>query len=659
MQRANNYRMQKAKESMLPPPVQPGMPTFGVDPYSQLQRKASVFNGTSGARTDAMGNLIQPQQQQQPAWGQLPPGMEPQQQGGGGGGYSGMNPMAGMDRNGGRPHTEVQQPQDPFQALNDFQNAQPWKPGGVPWGTQADGSVAGIPNPGFSDDDLPTKAARGGQFMPGQSAIVGDNPDGRPNKTQEMVTALPGGGFQVTPNPKTAAMMPHFAFGGGLDVPPMSDATARLTEQQRPDQGEIEPGAWTTPMQVPSTRQTLNAPAPTAAETEIKRLQGLNGPGPIERGYNAVTGALGDAWNWTQAPGEALGASFHDWLHGSEAQKNAPGQIARLKQFPNEAPGAVPVGTAGTPGMLSNNQDAPNATLDQFGAQFMKGSQAPWLLPSQLGNTPYAPLPAPDSPALAAAIANMKTLAEQTNARLGRNAVDPVLAEQQLRANPPQFMPGGPPVQSSNGGSFGQTLPTLSPGTATSPVRPSFNPLGLEGRELQEWTRQHNPDTMAGNAAIIGMKQGLFGANAAYQRQLGLHNLESRNTFRNEQGIQDRKDQRMIFGINSKQLFAAGNKKPAPPPQGLVPVEGADGLFIAHDGNGKATYMQHDENGHIVPFGYKPTPTKKDVSHLQIKEVDGPNGKEHHIIDPTTGTFTVAKQIQPGASGIKSVTQVH
>ena len=155
----------------------------------------------------------------------------------------------------------------------------------------------------------------------------------------------------------------------------------------------------------------------------------------------------------------------------------------------------------------------------------------------------------------------MKTLAAQTNARLGSNAVDPVLAEQQLRANPPQFMPGGPPVQSSNGGSFGQQLPTLSPGTATSPVR--FSPaaqLGLTGPEAQAYDHINNPQTMAGRYAMLTGALGRMGIARQQSFEMGKLGFEQQgrlNDIRYREGSIDNR-------LASRQLFNKGNKKPAP-----------------------------------------------------------------------------------------------
>ncbi len=79
-------------------------------------------------------------------------------------------------------------------------------------------------------------------------------------------------------------------------------------------------------------------------------------------------------------------------------------------------------------------------------------------------------------------------------------------------------------------GSWGQKLPTLSPGTATSPVSPVYNPFGLTGPALQEFTRQHQPNTIHGREAILNTDQGMAQAGIGFRREMALEDHRTQNT---------------------------------------------------------------------------------------------------------------------------------
>ena len=96
----------------------------------------------------------------------------------------------------------------------------------------------------------PLKMARGGINRPGQSARVGDNPDGSPNDTEEVITALPTGGVIVHPNPATRSMkakLPRFAFG--TPVQDVGDAPGSTVDQK------LMALSWMTPGMTPAQSQ--------------------------------------------------------------------------------------------------------------------------------------------------------------------------------------------------------------------------------------------------------------------------------------------------------------------------------------------------------------------------------------------------------------------
>ncbi|MDB6119544.1 MAG: hypothetical protein JWO08_3325, partial [Verrucomicrobiaceae bacterium] len=94
-----------------------------------------------------------------------------------------------------------------------------FRPPPAPFVPQGPGANTGGSMEDEFGDEMPA-LAYGGPVPPGHSAIVGDSPSGRPNKTEEIVTALPGGGFTVSPNPATLNRfhpsmqpLPRLAYG--------------------------------------------------------------------------------------------------------------------------------------------------------------------------------------------------------------------------------------------------------------------------------------------------------------------------------------------------------------------------------------------------------------------------------------------------------------
>ncbi len=193
-------------------------------------RKNALFTGTAGVQTDAFGNPVQPMGG---AFGAPQPQGGEQQGGGGGGsgGFSGMQPGKPIVHAGpvARPDPldEFYRNQPGARAAAAQAARDPFGTNPAPFGRDAAGNFvngatpAAVPASPENNDNGAAFMGKdpflwhGGTVPPGQSAIVGDKPNGSPGPNAEVVTAVPGGGFTVTPNPKNVGKLPRFA--GGTD----------------------------------------------------------------------------------------------------------------------------------------------------------------------------------------------------------------------------------------------------------------------------------------------------------------------------------------------------------------------------------------------------------------------------------------------------------
>jgi len=161
-------------------------------------------------------------------------------------------------------------------------------------------------------------------------------------------------------------------------------------------------------------------------------------------------------------------------------------------------------------------------------------------------------------------------------------------------------------------------------------------------------------------------------AEASFARQAALKNLESDNSFRNQQSVQDRKDHRgEAMAAKHQQwrreeaesrkavtkvekpnpdspwaMFMGGKEiKPdkAPPhPMGFVPDEHIPGIGVYHDGKGGAHPLRMDEKGQFRKLDDNSNDEDKYIKHQMVKNEET-GAVEHHIINTKTGRYTVAK----------------
>lgn len=534
------------------------------------------------------------------------------------------------------------------------------------------------------------RAAMGGHFMPGQSAIVGDRPNGKPGPNAEVVTAMPGGGFVVTPNPKNMPPLPRFAAGtppGQVygDAPPLLMRPAAQAMNAEPASMPSEAyQAWHNagvppplPPHISLTKPAL-PPPPAIAPSPVQSY--------IDQ-QNAIANPPG-FWDTALAPVAKIlhNPDVADYFNGTTEFRTLPED--ELQRHNAAARAAFAKKTGRTSDMLPP-PTSPSPVgkilgpppLDPAVAPFMKGAMGyhPDLGPTAFGSPPphdAPPVPATPEPAWSPQQLNAYALRQQTNEHLGlkrgdANWIDPNEAAKQMGATP---QPEGPmmaavdPTARANSilqGWQSQKMPEGPP--------PGLSPIA--GRAWQE-QRARMANTREGRAQILNTEMVLKGIQRGYAHEVDMKNLESGNAYLNQEAGQQHRDARMrehmawqtqmaqykrqedadknapknIPLAGGGNLLMVGNKPVRIPepihPQGFVPDDPNNpGSFGVHfnGADNKPERGVIGKDGLFHKGGEKPEakPKEDHLIHTQVKLDNGT--VEHHIVNTRTNTYTVAK----------------
>lgn len=429
--------------------------------------------------------------------------------------------------------------------------------------------------------------------MPGQSAVVGDRPNGKPGPNAEMVTAIPGGGFVVHPNPKNAPPMPRFADG----TPP----------------GMVFAGG---------TR--ANAYPPTEADKQ-QAIIDASKPSPwISHPIDTAGSAIGYAWDSATEPAvKAIAGGMHSLdfaIHGDyPARQAAQAKLDFFKKtgnaFDAEPPTITPPGTVGTPSSLAFNTFKTNAAGQAVTDQLMKGSEVyhPELGPTTSG-LPHDALPvkAAPEPAWNANQLNAYALRQQTNERMGLSQgmpgwVDPNDAAKQM-GQMPQTQ-GGPTMMAAPIDPTARANNILS-GWAAQKM-PEAPPPGLSPIAQQSWLEQRArmSNTREGRAQIESVELGRNAMLAKEQR-----------TIQGRESVWDHKQTPFLVDTPSGPVtYVNGRQVHIPKPLPVHPSAGVSligGTNLATVSDGQKQYlMKKDATGNFVPASSKEIPQKQVPKH--------------------------------------------
>lgn len=529
------------------------------------------------------------------------------------------------------------------------------------------------------------RAAMGGHFMPGQSAIVGDRPNGKPGPNAEVVTAMPGGGFVVTPNSKNMPPMPRFADGSGgvfggdtFGVPsPLNNHTGSpfingvnnvANTIALPFSAHYAVG-----QELAADSSYANTPPPSFAVPH---------PGPNKSYLDSQRSMVAppiSVPHWLAHPIDTIsdmaensqGAKeFGEFLNSpwfEENRRRAQRNIDFVTKHGVAPDQFQPTPPPTSPSPVGKILGPP--PLDPAVAPFMKGAMGyhPDLGPTAFGSPPphdALPAPATPEPAWNANQLNAYALRQQTNDRLGLKQgdadwIDPNEAAKQMGATP---QPEGPMMAAVDPAARANSI-LQGWQAAKMPEGPPPGLSPIAGRAWQE-QRARMANTREGRGQILNTELARLGVDRQFGREVALHDRESQNTYFNQQALQTRKDTRgeamakrhqelvqqqeearrkPVFipkplpGSNTATIV--GGKvipegKAPPIPAHLAPMENAPGLYTMHDGSGKTQVMKLDENGNPVRWDYVPkaaAPAKEEKFNAYQTD---PNGKVTYLHHP-------------------------
>jgi len=501
-----------------------------------------------------------------------------------------------------------------------------------PWSAPSPGASGAAP--ASSGDSGTPRAWTGGTFPPGHSAIVGDRPNGSPGPNAEVVTAIPGGGFTVTPNPRNVGAIPRFADGtppgvaygadsnedftrGDVLPPPATPAltpapyadntltlpTARpgyvpevptegdsgLNRSDRAADKWHATGVMPTPSQElrygnpgdlygltrqaveenpPRQRHPFTAPAVPVTPPATRQLYGQSAPPVNTDANNYIASQQAEIQANTPWYSKILPAIAHPFTNaentgiydtGSPYQEklafifgrnqtgetagniaNAQSKIAFTKKW-GYTPDYVP-------GEEVSNQVAPNygQTVSEDPAFTEENSnQTAPNYGQSVSEEPPTPKKAWNDQQL-----NGYALRLATNERLGLKEgmpgwVDPNSVAEQMGAMP---QTATPTQQVAMVDPAARANSILGRWQQEQSAPPEGTPPGLSPIAAQAWNEQRAVlgHTREGRAQILATEMGRLGADRTYSREIQMKNLESQNSFGNQQAIQDRKDARAL-----------------------------------------------------------------------------------------------------------------
>jgi hypothetical protein len=658
-------------------------PTFGTDPFSQLLRKNALFQGTAGVRTDAWGTPITAPSAPNPWTPNAAPAGQQDPFGGGGmgsGSMGGPSAMNGKQADGHWPIGPAGQiaPTSKFPGLDAWRQMNPFS--GVPATDNAPLSTAasfggGNPwNPHAGEAPLSNAPAPAGAASTAAS-FGGGNP-WNPHAGEAPLSNAPApAGALSTPYSFGALTTPD-TFKGGVPWPPpaAADATAGAdvsfwhggqTPPSKIVVGDKRPGSrakgplpevmvphdpWM-PAKVVGKRGPQVITPPKGGATIVPNKKNLphfwtGGDTDADSTFPPTPNVDQDlmALSWgAKAPTPGL----TDWGDGNKTLSTpfGNGVITTLPQFKLAAPtggdekGNIDWGAL----MAKSKQPAPDFASQVFGAN--KGQANVPYQADPLAGTPWgqssgnAPLDATAAvkgfrnafSGLQAAGVQGPTDADKYMAARAQSFAD-------VGANPFSIAPAPvldpwntPPgtIPTPPRGSWGEVLPTLSPGLPTSPVNSIPNPLGLTGPSLQEWYRTHGTNTIAGRGALMEGDVARAQAGIAFKRELDLKDHENQNALGIAKYNQGAKDNRQQVSLDAK----AANGKGAP--VHFTPEE----IAMHRAGNAKLT-LDPTRGDTAV---YEPTKQGAPSKSMALHFVSQPDGGVR-AFNPMTG-----EEIKPEA----------